>query len=76
MQESMSDLLVRYAQQTGMTVRRVPWAEAQRDKEESRRRDQADIAAGRATPEEVTVRNSGGMANRQLVVIDDSRAYL
>jgi hypothetical protein len=76
MQESLTDLLMRYGREQGMMVRRVPWEEAQRDKEASRRRDREDIAAGRVTPEQVTVRNSGGLAGRQMVVIDKAGAYL
>lgn len=76
MQETMTDLLIRYAKEIGMSVRRVPREEAQKDKEESRRRDQKDIAAGRVTPEQVTVRNSGGLAAMRMLVTDKSGAYL
>jgi len=76
MQESLTELLMRYGREQGMTVRLVPWEEAQRDKEASRRRDQEDIATGRVTPEQVTVRNSGGLAGMRMVVIDKSAAYL
>ena len=76
MQESLTDLLMRYGREQGMTVRRVPWEEAQKDKEASRRRDREAIAAGRETPEQVTIRNSGGLAGMQMVVVDKAGAYL
>ena len=37
MEETISDILIRYAQQSGVTVCRVPWAEAQRDIEANRK---------------------------------------
>lgn len=67
---------MRYGRENGMTVREVPWEEAQRDKAASRQRDWDDIAAGRVTPEQVTARNSGGLAGMEMVVIDKAAAYL
>jgi hypothetical protein len=46
MQETLTELLTRYAQETGMSVRRVPWEQAQKDKEVSRRRDQEGYCRG------------------------------
>ncbi len=76
MKETLETHLRDFAKLNGMTVREIPWAQAQKDKEEDRLRDAQEIAQGLATPMEVNLRNASGFGCGRLVVIDDSRAYL
>ena len=76
MQENLETYIRDFAKLKGITVRKVPWAQAQRAKVRDRRRDERDISSGRATPQEVNLRNAGGFGCGRLVVINDSGAYL
>jgi len=75
-QENLETLIRDFAKLKGMTVRKVPWAQAQRAKARGRRRDAREISRGLATPQEVNLRNAGGLGCGRLVVINDSGAYL
>jgi len=75
-QENLETLIRDIAKLKGMTVRKVPWAQAHRAKMRDRRRDEREIARGLATPQEVNLRNAGGLGCGRLVVINDSGAYL
>jgi len=74
-QESLETYIRDFAKLKGMTVRKVPWAQAQRDKARDRRRDQREIARGLATHQEVNLRNAGGFGCGRLIVINDCGAY-
>jgi hypothetical protein len=71
---SLESYLREFAQIKGWGFRVVSRREAQEDKKQQRRQDQAEIAAGKTTPQKVTIRNSGGLGGR-MVIRDKSPAY-